>query len=327
MKQKYMTIFGGRPQWFKVLDNLENHVVVNTGQHYDYSMDGVFSNELKLKPKHNLGATTLGRMVDKCVGVVEKEDPGIILVIGDTKSTLAGAIAAKMCKKTLAHIESGMRSYDMTQPEEVARVTADRLADYRFCANDFAAQNLIKEGITKNVFVVGDPLWDSLNRVLPIKPKRKDYILLTIHREQNDRPEFVKGVFEALEQHGKQVLFPVHPRMQKTLKKLKVPKNIELLPPQPYKDMIRLETGADKVLTDSGGVQREAYWFAKPVIILRTETEWKEIVDDGWAVLTAGNRQAILHALNTFNPHPVRNPRHYVPDFGSKYKIAEILRG
>lgn len=328
---KFLSIIGTRPQYIKVLDNLENHVVCDTRQHYDEDMSDVFIKQLKIKPKYNLNTTELGDMIKRCVDVISKENPDTVLVYGDTRSTLAGALAAKFTGKLLAHIESGMRSYDMKQPEEIVRVTVDRIADYKFCANKYARENLRKEAILDNVFVVGDPMWDSLNKVLPI-PRSKDYEkynVLTIHREQNDNEVFLGEVFSALEESGERFIWPIHPRIKRSLKKygLKPPKNVELVKPQGYKEMIKLMTNCKKVLTDSGGVQREAYWFSKPVIILRWETEWNEIIEDSWGVLVGGRKQAILEALKNFNPTPLKNKPKFIPEFGAKEKIKELLHG
>lgn len=330
MSTKYLSVIGTRPQYMKLLDNLENHIVVDTQQHYDREMSDVFVRQLKIKPKYNLGETELGRMFDKCIEIIKKENPNIVIVYGDTRSTLAGALAAKFLNKPLAHVESGMRSGDMSQPEELVRVIVDRIADYRFCANEFARQNLIKEAITNNVFVVGDPMWDSLTKVLPLA-KTKDsgsYNLLTIHRAQNtDNEKALRDIFQALAESGETFVFPIHPRTRKSLRKfkIKVPKNIELIAPLGYKDMIILETNARKILTDSGGVSREAYWFCKPLIILRTETEWTEIVQDGWGVLVGSSKSQILKALKEHNPHPLRNKQHFVPPFGAKDTIKNLL--
>ena len=197
---RFLSIIGTRPQYVKVLDNLKNHVICDTRQHYDQDMSNVFVKQLKIRPEYNLNSTELGDMIKKCSEVITKENPDCVVVYGDTRSTLAGALATKFAGKMLAHVESGMRSHDMKQPEEIVRVIVDRISDYKFCANNYARENLRKEGILNNVFVVGDPMWDSLNKVLPI-PKTKDfekYNVLTIHREQNDNPEFFKEVLDAL---------------------------------------------------------------------------------------------------------------------------------
>lgn len=328
---KFLSIIGSRPQYMKVLGNLPNHVICDTGQHYDKNMSDVFIRGLKVKVKHHLNETDFGHMLSGCTNIIERENPEIVIVYGDTRSTLGGALAAKFSRKVLAHVESGMRSYDMTQPEEIVRVIVDRISDYKFCVNKQARQNLRDEGILKNVFVVGDPMWDSLNRVLPI-PKSKDYgmyNILTIHREQSDKKEFLENIFSALEKSGERFVFPVHPRTKKSIKlfRLKLPKNIKVIEPLDYKKMISLVTNCKKVVTDSGGLTREAAWFGKPVIILRSETEWNDIVKDGWAILVGNDRRMISDALKNFNPKMKETPRTFVPEFGSNDRIKEILIG
>lgn len=329
---KFLSIIGSRPQYIKVLDNLKNHVIADTRQHYDEDMSDIFVKQLKIKIKYNLEATELGDMIKKCEDVISKENPEIVIVYGDTRSTLAGALAAKLLKKTLAHVESGMRSGDITQPEELIRIIVDRISDYRFCTNDFARMNLIKESLTANTYVVGDPMWDNLNKVLPMprSTEYNKYNLLTIHRPQNtDNREALKNILDALQESGERFIFPCHPRTKRALKKfkIKIPKNVEIIGPQGYKDMIKLETNAKKILTDSGGVQREAYWFGKPNIILRTETEWEEIIQDGWGKLVGSQKNLILDAIKNFNPTVARNKPNYIPQYGAKETIAKILEG
>lgn len=325
---RFLSVIGTRPQYCKVLD-LKDHVVCDSRQHYDKNMSEIFAKELRLKPKYNLNARGLGNIYEKLVPVIQRENPDVVIVYGDTFTTLAGALAAKFCGKILAHVESGMRSGDMKQPEEVIRILVDRVSDYRFCANEYARMNLGSEGIYENVFVVGDPMWDALSKVLPVKKTKEygTYNLLTLHRPATvDKKEPLKEIFEALEESGEKFIIPLHPRTKENIKKfkLKIPKNIEVIEPQGYKQMIQLETNAKKILTDSGGVTREGYWFSKPVIILRYETEWREIVEDGWGVLVGHSKQLILNALKTHNP---KHPPRYVPEFGAKVKIAELLIG
>lgn len=328
---KYLSIIGTRPQYIKVLDNLENHVVCDTRQHYDGDMSDIFVKQLKIKPKYNLGETELGPMYEKCLKVIDKENPDIVIVYGDTRSTLAGALAAKFRGRTLAHVEAGMRSGDMAQPEEVVRILVDRISDYLFCANTFARDNLTKENMTSGVYVVGDCMWDNLKKVLPL-PKSSDYEkydLLTVHRQNNtDNEHRLRSIFEAVGESGWRTIMPLHPRTKKAIQKFKIklPRNIEIIEPQGYKQMISLETNCRKIITDSGGVQREGYWFMKPVIILRDETEWQEIVQDRWAVLVGANKNLIIEAIANHNPRPVINKPKFFPAYGAKEKIKEVLK-
>jgi UDP-N-acetylglucosamine 2-epimerase len=327
---KFLSIIGTRPQYIKVIDNLSNHVIADTRQHYDEDMSDVFIKQLRLKPKYKMGAETLGDIYEKSCEIIKKENPDVVLVYGDTRSTLGGALAAKFCKKTLAHVESGMRSGDITQPEELNRIIVDRISDFKFCANDYARRNLVNEGLGGEVYVVGDPMWDNLKKVLPM-PKSKDsgqYNLITIHREQTvENPESLKNIIGALEESKQRFIFPAHPRTRRALSKfkIKIPKNVELIKPQGYKEMIKLETNARKILTDSGGVTREAYWFLKPLIILRTETEWGEIVEDGWGVLVGCQKNIILYALENHHPNVAINKPKYWPSYGAKDRIKDIL--
>jgi len=329
---KFLSIIGTRPQYIKVLDNLENHVIVDTRQHYDEDMSDIFIRQLKIKPKYSLGVTELGDIFNKVTATILLEKPSIVIVYGDTRTTLGGALAAKFLNIPLAHVESGMRSGDWSQPEEIIRIIVDRIADYKFCANSFAKNNLVKESLGNNAYVVGDPMWDALKKVLPI-PKAKNYEqynLLTIHRPQNtDNKEAMANILNALAESKERFIFPIHPRTKRAIKKfgLKIPKNVELIRPQGYREMIKLETNAKKILTDSGGVQREAYWFGKPVIILRTETEWNEIIEDGWGVLVGSRTNLILHALQNHNPRFSTNPPHFIPQYGAKERIKNILCG
>lgn len=327
---KFLSIIGTRPQYIKVLDNLSNHVIADTRQHFDEDMSDIFIKQLKIKPKYKMGATTLGEIFDKSCQIIAKERPDMVIVYGDTRSTLGGALAAKFSQITLAHVEAGMRSGDMTQPEEINRIIVDRIANYKFCANEFARRNLINESNTEGVYVVGDPMWDSLNKILPI-PRSRDfnkYSLLTIHRAQNtDNPSAMRNIFDALKESKERFIFPIHPRTKRSLNKfkIKIPKNIELVKPQGYKQMISLETNAKKIITDSGGVTREAYWFQKPCLILRWETEWQEIVQDNWAILVGSSKKLILEALKNFHPILLTNKPQFMPPFGSKDKIKDIL--
>lgn len=324
---KYLSVIGTRPQYMKVLTDLEDHAIFDVGQHYSENMSDVFIKDLKLDVIKG-SSTDIGEITDECVAIIEEHQPQIVIVYGDTRTTLGASVAAKLCDTTLAHVEAGMRSWDRSQPEEVSRVVADKLADMRFCTHEMAIQNLIHEGLTEGNFLVGDPLWDSLSRVLPLKPRYKaPYHLLTIHRAQNANLPFVQNVLNGLRADGTKTYWPVHPRMNALFSGLDVPRNVKLLDPQPYREMVRLEVGADKILTDSGGVQREAYWFAKPCLILRNETEWQFIVDEGWGVLVGSNPNRINQALTHLNPHVLRNPRKSVPEVGAKDRIAQILRG
>lgn len=316
---KFMSIIGSRPQYPKVLD-LKNHIIVDTGQHYSPNMSKAIMKDMKVKPKYFLGNK---QILEKAQNIIKKEQPDVVIVYGDTRSTLAGALAAKFSGKTLAHVESGCRSGDMLQHEEIIRIIVDRISDYKFCTSLATRNNLYNEGNVQDVYVVGDVMFDAMNKTWPI-PKSKDagkYILLTLHRPALvDNKDALKDVFEAIGESGEPIVFPCHPRTKKNLPKL--PKNVKLIEPQSIKKFHKLLANAKKVITDSGGVQREAYWFGVPCIIPREVTEWPELIDSGWAILTGYSQDRLLDAIKNFKPTAKRT----LPEFGSKKRIAEILQ-
>lgn len=314
------TIVGARPNFIKIDPELSQQII-HTGQHKDYRMSRIFFTGLKLKkPLYNLGCTDVGKMIDKIRDILKRDKPELVLVIGDTNSALAGALAASMENIKIAHVEAGLRSYDLTMPEEKNRVIIDKLSYVLFCPNETAAMNLLKEGIKENVHIVGDPLFDSMGRFTPFK-KSKDfgqYILLTAHRNFNvDNKEKLQAILIACELSKEKIVWPLHPRTKKMLHTngVEVPKNVDIIAPQGYKQMLTLISNAKKVITDSGGVQREAYWMQIPVIILREETEWTEIINKGGGVLTGTDTARILSAIQTFTgsshapPNPFVNKR------------------
>ena len=277
---KIYTVVGARPNFIKLDPDLKQ-TIIHTGQHYDDNMSKVFFKGLKIKkPKYNLGCTEVGEMIDKLRVIFRKDKPDVVLVFGDTNSSLAGALSARYEKIPVIHIEAGMRSYtDM--PEEINRVVIDHLAKINFCANEEAGMNLFKEGLEDTIQTVGDPMFESFLRFTPIK-KSKDYqkyILVTIHRETNSTPKFLKEFLKILGKTKEKYIFPAHPRIKKLLKN--VPENVEVREPVGYKEMLSLESNAKKIITDSGGVQREGAWMNVPVILMREETEWKNLVSQG----------------------------------------------
>lgn len=320
---KIFTVVGARPNFMKVDPELPQ-TLVHTGQHYDYRMSKVFFEGLKLpEPEYNLNCTEVGQMIDKLRALFRREEPDLILVMGDTNSALAGALAATLENIRLAHVEAGLRSYDMTMPEEKNRVLIDKVASVLFCPSQGAALNLLKEGIKDNVHIVGDPLLDAMGRFLPIKKGRnyRKYVLLTMHRNFNvDNTDILERVLKAIGDSGERAVFPVHPRTRKMLRTLTVPKNIKLIPPQGYKEMLRLISDAKKVITDSGGVQREAAWMQVPVIILRDTTEWTDLVGRGAAILVGTRPHDITTAIRDFNGS-IYSP----PEANANERIKSIL--
>ena len=251
--------------------------------------------------------------------VLEKEKPDLVIVLGDTNTTAAGALtAAKMGIKT-AHIEAGMRSFDRSMPEELNRIVADHLSDLLLCPTKEAMKNLKNEGLGKKASLTGDIMIDAIKEFLAIAEKKsgilknlklesKGYLLATIHRASNtDNMENLKSIMSAFAESREKIIFPMHPRTRKfiekygLLNKIKKPE-IQIVEPLGYFDMLILEKNAKKILTDSGGVQKEAYFFKVPCITLRENTEWVETVKDGWNTLAGTNRKKILDAARNFNP-------------------------
>jgi len=304
---KVASIVGARPQFIKLsalssrLRNYHKEIIIHTGQHYDEELSALFFKELKIpEPDYDLEvgsgsqAEQTGKMLIKLEQVLEFERPDLVLVYGDTNSTLAGALAAGKLQIPLAHIEAGMRSYtDM--PEEINRKVTDHLSQILFCPTPQSVKNLRKEGITKQVYLVGDLMYEALISNLQIAQKKsgvlkklnlnsKDFYLTTIHRAENtDYRENLAKIAKILESLDRKTIFPVHPRTRKYLEgyqlwnRLKKAKNLLLLDPISYLDMLLLEQNASLILTDSGGVQREAYFLKTPCLILRDKTEWTEI--------------------------------------------------
>ena len=333
-KIKVVTIIGARPQFIKAKPMLDefnkvkeiDSVVIHTGQHYSYEMSRLFFKELHIpEPDHNLGigsapqGAQTGQMLIKIEALLLKEKPDLVLVYGDTNSTLAGALAASKLHIPIAHVEAGMRSFNREMPEEINRVLTDHVSDLLFCSTQLAVDNLRAEGITKNTYLVGDVMYDLALKCAPIaeekstilkanKLKAKSYYLATVHRQSNtDNPDNLKNILETLSELDLPVIFPVHPRTKKVIDKLKAYSlqlkafaNIRFIDPVGYLDMLMLEKNACKILTDSGGVQKEAYFFKVPCITLRTETEWQETVSSGWNLLAGTDRESIIDAVNRF---------------------------
>ena len=326
---KAVTVVGARPQFIKaapvsrILRQKHTEILVHTGQHYDDNMSAVFFDELDIpEPDCNLGigsgshGAQTGAMLAAIEQVLVKEQPDWVLVYGDTNSTLAGALAAAKIHIKIAHVEAGLRSFNRAMPEEINRVLADHLSDLLFCPSQTAADNLKAEGITRGVRVVGDVMADALAyaveragdrsqilQKLGLAPKK--YLLVTVHRAENtDDHERLANILSALNALTEIVVFPVHPRTRSVIEKLNYAVNSHVLMIEPvgYLDMVQLEQSARLILTDSGGIQKEAYWLSIPCITLRGETEWVETVQAGWNVLVGANTDAIVRAVRSFKP-------------------------
>jgi UDP-GlcNAc3NAcA epimerase len=330
---KILTVLGARPQFVKAsavsreiskYNELEE-VILHTGQHFDSNMSKVFFEEMHIpEPNYNLninglthGAMT-GKMLEKIEEVLLKEKPDWVLVYGDTNSTLAGAIAASKLNIKVAHVEAGLRSYNMKMPEEINRILADRISDVLFCPTLSAMNNLKKEGYPnvsstgRSQFVanVGDVMQDS---ALYYKQLAKEpninisdgYVLATIHRAENtDDNDRLESIFLALNEisKSKQVILPIHPRTRAILKKHNnnISANITIIDPVGYLEMVFLLMNSDMVMTDSGGLQKEAFFFSKPCITLRDETEWTELISNKYNVLAGADKDKILDFFSGF---------------------------
>jgi len=306
--------------------------LVHTGQHYDDNMSEVFFEELEIaRPAYNLGVGSgthgeqTGRMLERIEQALLQEKPDLVLVYGDTNSTLAGALAAAKLHTPVAHVEAGLRSFVRTMPEEVNRVLTDRVCDLLFCPTPTAVTNLAREGIDKGVHQVGDVMYDSvlfyarkaaslegdILRRLGAVPK--SFYLATVHRAENtDNRERLVGIFDAFGEIATQdcpVIVALHPRTAKCIHQygLRVSSAVRIIDPASYLEMVVLEKNACKVVTDSGGVQKEAYFLGVPCVTLRGETEWVETVEAGWNILAGSDRRAIVAAANVPMPQGMPN--------------------
>lgn len=297
---KIISIVGARPQFIKCaplsreLRKVHQEILVHTGQHYDPDMSDIFFEELNIpKPDYNLGIGSgnhgeqTGKMLTEIEKVILKEQPDLMLVYGDTNSTLAGALAAVKHRIRVAHVEAGLRSFDRNMPEEINRVLIDHISDILFCPTQTAVDNLSKEGITQGVNLVGDVMLDALTYNLEVAKKKsriieeleleeRKYLVTTVHRPGNtDSIDNMRSIIEALGESGMPVVFPVHPRTEKFLQEygLLMPANVRLIKPLGYLDMLMLMANARKILTDSGGVLKEAYMLGVPCITLRENTD------------------------------------------------------
>ena len=358
---KLLTIIGARPQFVKaaVLSRLIrsdkwndkfHEVLLHTGQHYDENMSDIFFREMQIpKPDIHLhiGGTTHGAMTGQMLIEIEaallREKPDIVLVYGDTNSTLAGALAASKLHIPVAHVEAGLRSYNMRMPEEQNRILTDHLATWLFCPTDTAVGNLSKEGIMKGVHQVGDIMYDATLFYQEMIRKEKEkgiyrmenlltigkldaFVLATIHRAENtDDLARLSGIVAAFNQMDQTVILPLHPRTKKKLIEtgLSFNENVILTDPVGYLDMIELESHAAAIITDSGGVQKEACFMQKPCITLRDETEWVETVETGWNTLTGADKNNILRTVNELNTP--NKPSNLYGDGNTAIKILDLL--
>jgi UDP-GlcNAc3NAcA epimerase len=351
---KILTVVGNRPQFIKaaavsgLLRKEHDEVLIHTGQHYDDSLSTVFFTELGLaKPDRELGIgggsneSQTARMLGALEGLLPEVEPDAVLVYGDTNSTLAGAQAGKHAEVPVVHVEAGMRSFDLTMPEERNRIATDQLSDLLLCSSDTAAENLRKEGISGRVKVVGDVMIDVALRWQPTARERTadvtkglglqphGYLLLTAHRAGNvDDPARLKKLVQLLRTLPSPVVFPVHPRTRARLQAMGLwdelieLEGMHVTEPLGYAEFTALLCGARAMLTDSGGVQKEAYLAGVPCITLRANTEWVETVDAGWNTLVDLDVAAALNALQ--RTPPVEHPQLYGDGHAAERCVAAI---
>jgi len=325
---KIVSVVGARPQFIKAaavsrkLREQHEEILLHTGQHYDYEMSGIFFDGLQLpQPDANLNVGSgshgfqTGAMLQRIEDLLLKERPHYVLIYGDTNSTLAGALAAAKLSIPVAHVEAGLRSFNSRMPEEINRVLADRLSDLLLCPSETAINNLAAEGISENVYCIGDVMLDVLNwakrqirtsTVLDrLGVRSGSYLVATVHRSENtDDARRASAIFRAFNCIAEPIVFPVHPRTRKILGELSFQPqpHVRLVDPLGYVDMVALTAHARAVLTDSGGLQKEAYWHGVPCLTLRDESEWIETVETGWNLLVGADTGRIVDAVRSFSP-------------------------
>ena len=328
---KIVTIVGARPQFIKaaaVSREILKHsdiieIIVHTGQHFDANMSDIFFDEMKIPRPHyqfdinsiGHGAMT-GRMLEKIEEVLIKENPDFVMVYGDTNSTLAGALAAKKLHIKVVHVEAGLRSFNMRMPEEINRILTDRISDILCCPTDNAVENLKMEGYEQfscEIIKTGDVMQDAAMYYAPKAEQKSDilkqaglskFVLATIHRQENtDSPETLRNIITGLNEINRQipVLVPIHPRTRSILTQLNITPEFKMIDPVGYFDMIVLLKNCKLVITDSGGVQKEAFFFGKHCITLREQTEWVELVENGYNILVGSNVLKLKDAFEVFS--------------------------
>lgn len=350
---KILTVIGARPQFIKAAavsrafakSNDITEVIIHTGQHFDKNMSDIFFEEMSIpQPDFNLEINSLshgamtGRMLERLEKIILDQKPDFVLVYGDTNSTIAGALAAKKLHVKVAHVEAGLRSFNMNMPEEINRILTDRISDVLFCPTDTAVNNLKKEGFDNYPSLVvknGDVMYDA---ALFYKTKARKpginlpekFILATVHRQENtDDINRLKSIFKALETISEEtkVVLPIHPRTRKKLESANItPVNITLIEPVGYLEMIWLITHSELIMTDSGGLQKEAFFFEKPCITLRDETEWVELVHNGFNILAGADYDKIIATYRKFMKNkPVFNMELYGKGNASEIIVENLL--
>jgi UDP-GlcNAc3NAcA epimerase len=347
---RIVTVVGARPQFIKAapvsaaVRQRHDEILVHTGQHWDRALSEQLFEELGLPdPDHHLGihggtnSEMVGRMLPAIADVLRATAPDVVLVFGDTNSTLAAALAAAQLHLPIAHVEAGLRSGDLRMPEELNRIVTDRLSSLLFCPNDAAVAQLRAEGIVRGVHAVGDVMLDALlagvarlstrpSVLAPLGLDEHGFVLATIHRAENaDDPVRLAAILDGLGALGKPVVLPLHPRTRQAAAAagLTFAPTLRLLDPVGQLDMLALSLAAAAIVTDSGGVQKEAYWLGIPCVTVRTTTEWGETVSAGWNQLVAADREAIVAAVRAARAQETR-PEIFGPP-GASERIAALL--
>ncbi|MBS1949738.1 MAG: UDP-2,3-diacetamido-2,3-dideoxy-D-glucuronic acid 2-epimerase [Cytophagales bacterium] len=343
-----VTIIGARPQFIKAAivskalsqQNIEE-MIIHTGQHYDARMSDIFFNELGLKYTQNLNigsgshAAQTAEMMIKIEEILQQKlsETEAVLLYGDTNSTLAGAIVASKLGIKIIHVEAGLRSFNKNMPEEINRIMTDHVSDFLFCSSDHSVIQLKKEGIDKNVYEVGDVMYDAMlyfgsiaNEMIPDSFLNTPFFLATIHRPQNiDNKEILGNILSAFAQSPVPLVWPLHPRAKKAITNfgLPIPENVTIREPFSYFEMLKALRLCDKVITDSGGLQKESYWMRKPCITLRNETEWVETLHHQWNVTVGTEINKIVEAMKIEVPQ--NSWTQLYGDGTSAKKIATII--
>lgn len=343
---KLVTIIGTRPEIIKMarliplLDDNFNHCFIFSGQHYSKNMVDVFFEELEVRKPDvalDIKSSKYEELVPKLTSKVKDLDPDIVLVYGDTNSTLAGALVANKLNKKLIHVEAGLRSFDKIMPEEINRILTDHISEFLFTPTPYTENLLKKERITKNVFVVGNTIVDSVYHYLPKTEKSDvcdrigldDYFLLTLHRQELvDKKEIFKGVLDAFSDIENDIIFPIHPRTKKRIKEfgINLPKNITTIPPVGYFDFLKLLKESSVVITDSGGVQEEAVTLRVPCVTVRKNTERMETVNIGASTLTGYNPDKIIESVDNMEKKDLSNIKNPYGDGTASEKIIEKIK-
>lgn len=358
--KKIITIIGARPQFIKAamvskaLDKTFEEVIIHTGQHYDKNMSEIFFNQLEIpKPKYNLNVGSgshgkqTGEMLAKIEAVLLQEKPDFVMVYGDTNSTLAGALAASKLLIPVIHVEAGLRSYNQNMPEEQNRVLTDHISQILICPTDTAVENLKKEGITENVYQTGDVMCDSVlyysklatQKINPQKLQLtgiyenrpiQNWYLATIHRAENTMDDTnLTNILAAFEELKVPVVFPVHPRIRTIVDALMTKnhyQNIYFVEPVDYLTMLYLTQNAQKVVTDSGGLQKECYILDTPCITIRDQTEWVETLKNGYNILTKPEKCALVEKIRQAKINQNEEKINYYGDGKAAIKINRILQ-